>query len=69
MIKADKAEVLWDEHKKNWVVRIQIGEEVIRRACKDAKHDATDDTLRTLAITTASDEGYELPTGTVTITR
>lgn len=69
MIKADKAEVVWDEQKKNWLVRIQVGEEVIRRPCKSAKHDVPDDNLRTLAVATASDEGYELPNDAVTIKR
>jgi len=69
MNKADKAEVSWDEQKKNWLVRIQIGEEVIRRHCKDAPQDATDDALRSLAVATATDEGYELISDTVTIKR
>ena len=69
MNKADKAEVSWDEQKKNWLVRIQIGEEVIRRHCKDAQQDATDEALRTLAVATAADEGYELIGDTVTIKR
>jgi hypothetical protein len=69
MIKADKAEVSWDEQKKNWLVRVQTGEEVIRRHCKDAKEDASDDVLRSLAVSTATDEGYELASDTVTIKR
>lgn len=69
MVKADKAEVLWDDKKGQWLVRIQTGEEVIRRHFKDAKQDATDDALRALAVSTATDEGYELSSETVTVTR
>jgi hypothetical protein len=69
MIKADKAEVSWDVDKKSWLVRIQIGEEVIRRHSKDAKQDASDEALRTLATATATDEGYELSNDTVFIKR
>ncbi len=69
MVRADKAEVLWDASKKNWVVRIQSGEEVIRRPCKDGKRDMADEALRSLAVRTANDDGYELAAGSVTITR
>jgi hypothetical protein len=69
MIKADKAEVTWDEDKKKWLVRITVGEEVLRRYCKDAKQDTPDDNLRSMAVSTAADDGYELPTDTVTVTR
>lgn len=69
MIKADKAEVSWDEQKKSWLVRIQVGEEVLRRTCKDGKHDLADDALRSLAVSTAADDGYELASDTVTIQR
>jgi hypothetical protein len=69
MIKADKAEVSWDDQKNNWLVRIQIGEEVIRRHSKDGNRDSPDDALKTLAVATASDEGYELSNDTVTIKR
>ena len=32
-MRADRAEVSWDSEKSKWVVRISIGEEVIRRYC------------------------------------
>jgi hypothetical protein len=69
MIKADKAEVTWDEEKKKWLVRISVGEEVLRRYCKDANQDTPDDKMRAIAIATAADDGYELPADTVTVTR
>jgi hypothetical protein len=69
MIKADKAEVSWDEDKKKWLVRISVGEEVLRRHCNEAKRDASDDDLRALAVSTAEDDGYELANNTVSIKR
>jgi hypothetical protein len=55
---ADSVEVSWDTSKSNWLVRIASGEEIIRRHC-DAPKDADEQTLRTVAQKTASDEGYE----------
>ncbi len=71
MIKADSATVQWDPQKKTWRVRIQIGEEVIKRPAGDRKvsKDAPDEKLRTLAIETAENDGYELDPAAVTITR
>lgn len=69
MIKADSATVAWDPEKKAWRVRIQVGEEVIKRPCKDVKRDADDNSLRTVALKTAHDEGYEVEAGSVTIAR
>jgi hypothetical protein len=69
MIRANGAEVLWDEHKKAWVVRIQVGEEVMRRPCKNSSRDATDEDLVSLAIQTAHDDGYDLSTNTIAIKR
>ena len=69
MRKADKAQVTWDAEKKVWRVRIQIGEEVIKRPAGKTPPDAADDALRSLAVKTAEDEGYELDPAQVTITR
>ena len=69
MRNADKAQVAWDAGKKVWRVRIQIGEEVIKRPAGKTPADAGDDALRTLAVKTAEDEGYELDPAQVTITR
>ena len=69
MVRAHSAEVFWDPARKAWVVRIQVGEEAIRRACKDAKRDANDDALRSLAVQTAQDEGYELASDFVSVKR
>ena len=58
-MRADRVEVSWDANKSNWVVRIQSGEEVIRRHC-DLPRNADEQALRTAAQKTVQDEGYEL---------
>jgi hypothetical protein len=68
MTKAAQAQVSWDSQKKSWQVRIQIGEEVIKRPAKTAA-DASDETLRSLAVTMGQDEGYEIDPSKVTIVR
>jgi hypothetical protein len=51
-------EVSWDNDKKKWLVRIIVGEEVIRRYC-DAPRDADEQKIRAAAQKTLADEGYE----------
>jgi len=69
MIRATKATVDWDSHKNQWLVRVQIGEEVIRRPLGKTAKDANEDALRTQAVATAKDEGYEVDPSTVSIVR
>lgn len=57
-MRADSVEVSWDKKKSKWVVRIQAGEEVIRRYCGLAK-DADEPALRKAAQDTLRDEGYD----------
>jgi hypothetical protein len=57
-MRADRVEVSWDTQKSNWLVRIESGEEVIRRHC-DAPKNADEQTLRSAAQQTAKEEGYE----------
>ena len=57
-MRADRAEVSWDQEKSKWLVRIAIGEEVIRRYC-DLPQNAGETDLRTAAQKTLRDEGYE----------
>jgi hypothetical protein len=68
MIRADSATVNWDSGKKAWQVRLKIGEEVIKRACK-VSQDTADERLRSLALETARDEGYELDSAHIVVTR
>ncbi|MBI3695963.1 MAG: hypothetical protein HY238_14120 [Acidobacteria bacterium] len=69
MIRADGAEVSWDAQKKQWLVRIRRGEEVIRRPMPKTSSDAADDVLRSKAVETASDDGYAVDPSVVTIRR
>ena len=57
-MRADRVEVSWDNDKKKWLVRIQAGEEVIRRYCNSPK-DADEQKIRGDAQKTLADEGYE----------
>ena len=56
---ADRVEVSWDTNREKWLVRIQAGEEVVRRYCQAAR-DADEQALRSTAQKTVQDEGYEL---------
>lgn len=69
MLKADKAVVNWEPAKKHWVIRLQSGEEVIKRPAPKTPRDANDDLLRTLAVSTAREEGFDLDAGSVTVAR
>jgi len=57
-MKADRTEISWDNGKSKWLVRISIGEEVIRRYC-DLPRNAGENELRSAAQKTLADEGYE----------
>ena len=65
-MRADQAQISWDEKNKQWLVRITIGEEVIRRHSKSAKN-ADEQTLRSLAVKVAQEEGYELEPAKVSV--
>jgi len=58
-MRADRAEISWDSEKSKWVIRISVGEEVIRRYCSLPKT-ANETELRSAAQSTLRDEGYEL---------
>ena len=58
-MQADRVEVSRDEKANSWLLRIRVGEEVIRRHCHEPK-DADESTLRAAAIKTAADEGYSV---------
>ncbi|HXO37432.1 MAG TPA: hypothetical protein VN872_02275 [Candidatus Acidoferrum sp.] len=65
-MRADHAEVSWDAQKSKWVVRISVGEEVIRRHC-DLPKNADQQDLRLAAEKTLHDEGYELDSAAITV--
>ena len=57
-MQADQVEASWDSAKSKWLLRIRIGEEVIRRYC-DAPKNTEEETLKSVAQKTLQDEGYE----------
>lgn len=65
---ADRVEVSWDEEKSKWLVRIEVGEEVVRRHC-DLPQNADEPSLRAAAQKTVADEGYETSAADITILR
>jgi hypothetical protein len=67
-MRADRVEVTWDNNKSKWLVRIETGEEVVRRHCELPK-DADEQTLRAAAQKTVQDEGYELDATPIGIRR
>ena len=67
-MRADEVEVSWDEAKSKWLVRIVVGEEVVRRYC-DAAKNADDASLRSAAMKTLQDEGYEADPSILVIKR
>lgn len=67
-MRADRVELSWDAAKSNWLVRIVVGEETIRRHRKMPK-DADEQTLQSLAKATVQEEGYEPEVAEITIRR
>jgi hypothetical protein len=67
-MRADRVEVSWDAAKSNWLVRIESGEEVLRRHC-DVSKTADEEALRTAARKTLQEEGYEPDVADITIRR
>jgi len=67
-MRPDRVDVLWDVAKSKWLVRIETGEEVIRRHF-DAPKNADDQALRSVIQRTVEDEGYELDPTSISIRR
>ena len=67
-MRADRVEVSWDNGKSKWMVRIQSGDEVIRRACQLGKN-ADENQLRNMAQQTVKDEGYEADAAQILVQR
>ena len=61
-------EASWDKEKKNWLIRIEVGGEVIRRHY-EAPQTADDQTLRTAVEKTTADEGYEVAAANIALRR
>jgi hypothetical protein len=69
MIRANEAKVEWNAAKKQWQVVITVGAEVIRRPCPKNPQDAAEADLRSVAVKTANDEGYEVDPAAVEVVR
>jgi hypothetical protein len=67
-MQADRVEVSWDPGKSKWLVRIQSGEEVIRRHLSASKG-ADDQALRAAAEKTVQDEGYQVLAANLAVRR
>jgi len=67
-MRPDHVEVLWDAAKSKWLVRIETGEEVIRRHC-DAPKNADEPTLRSAVQKIVGDEGYDVDLTSISIQR
>ena len=69
LVRASSAEVDWNPKDKKWHVHIQVGAEVIKRPVPDLGEDAGEDALRSAAVETAKNEGYEVSPDKVSIVR
>ena len=69
MLRADQAKVEWVADKHQWHVVITVGAEVIKRWLDHTPRDAAEDALRSLAVQTAKDEGYELDSSRVSVAK
>jgi len=67
-MRADRVEISWDAAESKWLVRIETGEEVIRRHCQAPK-DADEASLRSAAQKTLQDEGYKPEPAQISIRR
>jgi hypothetical protein len=67
-MRADRVQVSWDGDKRKWLVRIEVGAEVIRRHCPHSR-DAEDSKLRAAAEQTVKDEGYQVDPGQISVLR
>ena len=69
LVRANSAKIDCDPKDKRWHVHIQVGAEVIKRPLEKCTGETAEDALRTEAVQTAKDEGYDLDPTKVTIER
>jgi hypothetical protein len=67
-MQADRVEVSWDPGKHDWLVRIEIGAQVIRRHCNHSR-EADEQALRKAAAQTVVDEGYQIDESRIAVVR
>jgi len=68
VMRVERVEVSWDAEHAKWSVRIEAGEEVIRRH-SDVPKRTDEPTLRAAAAQMVRDEGYEVDEAQVTVRR
>ena len=67
-MRPDRVEVSWNTDKHKWLVRIEVGSEVIRRHC-DVPREASEEKLRNAAVQTVVNEGYEVDLSHIVVIR
>jgi len=67
-MRAERVEVSWDAKHSNWSVRIEAGEEVIRRH-SDVPKSTNEPTLRLAVARMVRDEGYDVDEAEVVVHR
>ncbi len=67
-MRPDRVELSWDSGKSRWLLRIETGEEVVRRHSALPK-DADDANLKAAAQKIVVDEGYEADLSNIVIRR
>jgi hypothetical protein len=67
-MRADRVEASWDPGKSKWLIRIQSGEEVIRRHCNLSRN-ADETSVRAEAEKTTKEEGYDFDPANVVVRR
>jgi hypothetical protein len=58
-MQADRVELSWNAQQSDWLIRIEAGEEVVRRHL-ELPRETPEPTLRAAAQKIAEDEGYEV---------
>jgi hypothetical protein len=69
LVRASSATVERDAKNGNWHVHIIVGAEVIKRPLPKSDQNASDEELRSAAVQTAKDEGYEVDPATIKIVK
>jgi hypothetical protein len=67
MPKAEKASVSWESEKKEWHIRVKVGQEVIKRRLGEIRREASKETLRAEAVEAVNREGYDIEPAQVEI--
>jgi hypothetical protein len=65
-MRVERVDVSWDAEHRKWSVRIEAGEEVIRRH-SDVPKSTDEPTLRAAAAQMVRDEGYEVDEAQVVV--